>query len=215
MGASPASARACMRDAPIHNLHLRRARTSPFQPPLRMCCSGPSCLRQCCACLRLFFRLQFACLRTPSEDAVPDGIPCRMGYRAGWATVPRGMPCRMGYRAGWDTVPDGIPCRMGYRADWDTVPTGIPCRMGYRAARDTVPRGIPCRMGYRAARDTVPTGLPCRMGQSGPSSSASAHVTKRGFQSLCARVRAAATAAALPCALCSAMDGQTHNVQRA
>ncbi len=90
MGASPASARACMRDAPIHNLHFRRARTSPFQPPLRMRCSGPSCLRQCCARLRLLFRLQLACLRTPSEDAVPDGIPCRAGYRAARDTVPRG-----------------------------------------------------------------------------------------------------------------------------
>ena len=44
---------------------------------------------------------------------VPDGIPCGMGYRAGWDNVPGGIPCRVGCRAGWDTVPGGIPCRMG------------------------------------------------------------------------------------------------------
>ncbi len=92
------------------------------------------------------------------RDAVPGGIPCRVGCHAGWDTVPRGMPCRVGYlrflttritaafespliRINGIASVTNAHCRAGYRAA-----VGVPCRCG-----GTVPRGIPCRlMGYRA-----------------------------------------------------------------
>jgi hypothetical protein len=58
------------------------------------------------------------------RDTMPVGIPCRVGYHAGWDTMPGGIPRRVGYHAGWDTTPGGIPRRVGN-----------PCRVGKSSSR--------------------------------------------------------------------------------
>jgi hypothetical protein len=96
-----------------------------------------------------------------AEPSLPGngahGVPCRMGYCAGWDITPDGTPRRMVNGAACDTMPCGIPCRAGYHAVWDTEPCKMmPCRdtrphisRAIHGLGSSAVRHVPCRMGYR------------------------------------------------------------------
>jgi hypothetical protein len=79
----------------------------------------PGCAPCCICLLRPHWCVAVVTSWEGRGRACPPLHWVRRGYdEAVRHTVPDGIPCRMGYRAGWDTVPDGILCRMGYRAGW-------------------------------------------------------------------------------------------------